>query len=133
MRTNTATPWEDNEPFIQFVKAFQEKQFTYMFFHSLSRDEFLLSLKEKYVDDRRHLQALILCLKSRLLEAKLRTLYEDKQKAIWEVWFHIQDIARLEGKCLHEEFMPLLKEISDATIPYMWAEFQRVNQKSNIE
>ena len=128
MKKITVKPWEGNEAFLQFVNEYHQKHFAYHLFHGSSSDKFLLSLKEKYVDDRRHLESLILCLKSRLLEANLRSQYDDKRRALWEVWYHIHDMTQMEGRFLHEEFKPLLKEIDDAVLPYIWAEFKKMNK-----
>ena len=105
-------PWIGNNPFSEFVKSYElEKQMEFMW-HRHSNDNFCLSIKEKYVDNEKYREALVLCLASRLKEARLRRLYLERLDGYWEVWFHIQDIGRMHHKNIHEDFQPLLEEIN---------------------
>lgn len=118
-------PWIDNEPFILFMKHYQQEMYLFFCWKLSCKDKFLWMLIDRYLKNRRYKEVLILGLQTHLSEAKLRECYEDRLNGIWEVWFYIQNIARMKGGKLPEEFNSILKAISDVTIPNMWSEFSK--------
>ncbi len=123
-------PWIGNNPFSDFVKAYELEKQNEFLWHRHSNDNFCLSLKEKYADDEKYREAMVLCLASRLKEARLRRLYSDRLDGYWEVWFHIQDIGRMHHMSIHEDFQPLLVEINEYVTPNMWTQYlTQLNKK----
>lgn len=121
-------PWENNEPFIEFVKLYQKQKFLQMMFNSVTKDRQICWLIEMFVNDRRYLKVLMPYLTAMFEKAKLQENFKERREDIWEVWFFMQEIAPFINNVFPEEGQKLLHAISDEIIPQMWCEFRGQNR-----
>ena len=117
-------PWENNEPFIKFVKAYETQKFRHHKFNCITQDRYICWYIEKFVDDRRYINVLMPYLRAMFEKAKLHSNYEKRREGIWEVWYFMQEIAPFVDNNFPEEGKNLLKAISDELIPHMWVEYR---------
>ena len=117
-------PWENNEPFIKFVKAYETQKFRHHKFNCITQDRYICWYIEKFVDDRRYINVLMPYLRAMFERAKLNVNYEKRREGIWEVWYFMQQIAPFVDNNFPEEGKNLLKAISDELIPHMWVEYR---------
>lgn len=117
-------PWENNEPFIKFVKGYEAQKYLHHKFNSSTQDRHICWYIEEFVDDRRYINVLMPYLRAMFEKAKLHSNYEKRREGIWEVWYFMQEIAPFVDNNFPEEGKNLLKAISDELIPHMWVEYR---------
>lgn len=120
------TPWQDDVIFDAYFNVYKQGKFNEFRWERVSNDNFLISLKEKYVDDARYLESLVLCLKSRVLEAKLRTTLEQQLDGLWNIWYDIEDIGTMHRNDMAPEFEPMISEIEETIMPVVWTEYNNL-------
>ena len=102
-------PWENNEPFIKFVKEYETQMFLHHKFYSITQDRHICWYIEEFVDDRRYINVLMPYLRAMFEKAKLHSNYEKRREGIWEVWYFMQEIAPFVDNNFPEEGKNLLK------------------------
>lgn len=117
-------PWENNEPFIKFVKEYEAQMFLYYKLNRITHARLLNWYIEEFIDDRRYINVLMPYLRAMFEHAKLSANYDKRREGIWEVWYFMQEIAPFVDNNFPEEGKNLLKAISDELIPHMWVEYR---------
>ena len=118
-------PWENNEPFIKFVKEYETKMFQHHLFNRTTKESHIYWHIEKFVDDRRYINVLMPYLRAMFEKAKLHENFDKRREGIWEVWYFMQQIAPLVDNNFPDEGKNLLIAISDELIPQMWCEYRK--------
>ena len=123
-RKPMSKPWENNEPFIKFVKEYETKMFLQHMFNRITQDRNICWYIEEFVDDRRYINVLMPYLRAMFEKAKLHVNFDKRREGIWEVWYFMQQIAPFVDNNFPEEGKNLLKAISDELIPPIWLEYR---------
>ena len=124
-RKPMSKPWENNEPFIKFVKEYETKMFLQHMFNRITQDRRICWCIEEFVDDRRYINVLMPYLRAMFEKAKLHVNFDKRREGIWEVWYFMQQIAPLVDNNFPDEGKNLLMAISDELIPQMWCEYRK--------
>ena len=124
-RKPMSKPWENNEPFIKFVKEYETRMFLQHMFNRITQDRHICWYFEEFVDDRRYINVLMPYLRAMFEKAKLHVNFDKRREGIWEVWYFMQQIAPLVDNNFPDEGKNLLMAISDELIPQMWCEYRK--------